>query len=296
MWCFAQWVMERMCGLWTPKVKLKAKADRNLALVLLRDAQLYNLHYAVDPTKLANHTTHPILTQLFEGQNPHDNDISSELYQASLHAPVKKPVTLTYRQVKHLKGFLVDRGHRHTATEELGDALKAARRGCRGTVPDSTPTPIKVSVFQQLAINDFSAEQALFNAFVRSSRYGKDGAHDATHMRYAYEDTKGRMRAGFGRALFYFIYKVEQEEGEPEGDEGGGNDNGGRQRFYLLACIEDLKHNQPDRHGLTSMAALPASGGAPQQIVDADPIEALMGVVYKEKEAFFVARDSCFLG
>ena len=118
-------------------------------------------------------------------------------------------------------------------------------------------------------------------------------------MRYAYEDTKGGIPAGFGRALFYFIYDGEEEELEDE-DEGDGNasDNGGKQCFYLLACIEDLKHDHPDRHGLTRMAAAPAAGGrgAPQQIIDADTIEALMGIVYKGKEAFFVARDSCFLG
>ena len=161
-------------------------------------------------------------------------------------------------------------------------------------------------MFKQLAINDFSAEQAHFNAFVRSSRYEKDGARDATHMRYAYEDTKGRMLAGFGRALFYFIYEIEEAEEEEEEeeledeDEGDGNasDNGGKQCFYLLACIEDLKLDYPDRHSLTRMAAAPAAGGhgAPQQIIDADTIEALMGIVYKGKEAFFVARDSCFLG
>ena len=118
-----------------------------------------------------------------------------------MHPPVTKPVTLTYRQVKHLKSFLTSRGHGHAATEKLEDALKDARRGRRGAVPDTTPTPIKVFVFQQLAINDLSAEQAVFNAFVRSSRYEKDGARDAIHMRYAYEDTRGRVQAGFGRAL-----------------------------------------------------------------------------------------------
>ena len=162
-------------------------------------------------------------------------------------------------------------------------------------------------MFKQLATNDFSAERALLNAFVRSSRYEKDGARDATHMRYACEDTKGRMLAGFRRALFYFIYEVEVEEEEDEEEEelededkgdGNASDNGGKQCFYLLACIEDLKHDYPDRHGLTCMAAAPVAGGrgAPQQIIDADTIEALMGIVYKGKEAFFVARDSCFLG
>ena len=53
-------------------------------------------------------------------------------------------------------------------------------------------------------------------------------------------------------------------------------------------------------HGLTWMAAAAAaaagSRGAPQRIIDADTIGALMGVVCKGKEAFFVARNSYFLG
>ena len=79
-----------------------------------------------------------------------------------------------------------------------------------------------------------SAEQAHLNTFVRSSRYEKDGARDATHMRHAHEDTNGRILAGFGRALFYFIYEVDEEVVVE--DERGGNNNGKKQRFYLLAC------------------------------------------------------------
>ena len=63
-------------------------------------------------------------------------------------------------------------------------------------------------------------------------------------------------------------------------DEGDGSYNGKKQRFYLLACIEGLKNNHPDGHGLTRMAAVPAvaAGGrdAPQRIIDADTIGALM--------------------
>ena len=48
MWSYAQWTMERMCGLWVPKVRLKQQADRNLSLALLRESQLHCLRYAVD--------------------------------------------------------------------------------------------------------------------------------------------------------------------------------------------------------------------------------------------------------
>ena len=62
--------------------------------------------------------------------------------------------------------------------------------------------------------------------------------------------------------------------------EGDGNYNGRKQCFYLLACIEDLKHDHPDGHGSTRMAAVPAvaAGGrdAPQRIFDSDTIGALM--------------------
>ena len=101
--------------------------------------------------------------------------------------------------------------------------------------------------------------------------------------------------------MVYFIYGVEEEEEEEE-DEGGGNNNSGRQRLYVLACIEDLKHGHPDGYlqGLRRIAAVPAAvasnRGASQQIIDADTIEALTRVVYKGKEASFIARNSCSLG
>ena len=99
--------------------------------------------------------------------------------------------------------------------------------------------------------------------------------------------------------MVYFIYGVEEEEEE---DEGGGNDNSGKLRSCLLACIEDLKHDHPDGHlqGLRRIAAVPAAvasnRGASQQIIDADTIEALTGVVYKGNEVSFIACDSCSLG
>ena len=40
MWSNGQWTVERMCGLWTPKVKLKFLADRNLSLAILRSIQV----------------------------------------------------------------------------------------------------------------------------------------------------------------------------------------------------------------------------------------------------------------
>ena len=194
--------------------------------------------------------------------------------------------------------FLADRGHGRATTEKLEDALKA-RHGRRGTVPDSTPTPIKVSVFKQLAIDGFSSEKVFFNAFGRSSHCEKDGACGATHMRYAYEDTNGRTLAAFGRVLLYFICKVgEAGEEEEGGDEGGGNVNGGEQRFHLLACIEDLKHDRPDGYGLARMAAVPAAaaGGrdAPQQIIDAETIEALMRLSIKGRKPSLLPATRAF--
>ena len=50
MWPYAQWTMERMCGLWVPipRAKPKQQADRNFSLSLLRDSQLHRLQYAID--------------------------------------------------------------------------------------------------------------------------------------------------------------------------------------------------------------------------------------------------------
>ena len=43
MWSYGQWTMEQMVGLWTPKVKLRSNANRNLSLAMLRTTQIYSL-------------------------------------------------------------------------------------------------------------------------------------------------------------------------------------------------------------------------------------------------------------
>ena len=115
MWPYAQWTMERMCGLWVPKVKLKQQADRNLSLALLREAQLHCLPYAVD----TQHTTddsgpsRDMVDKLFSSDLAEDADnrqvllfpschsvaynrqvYSSDDYAATLHSPVKEHLCL----------------------------------------------------------------------------------------------------------------------------------------------------------------------------------------------------------
>ncbi len=58
MWCYSQWVMERMCDLWTPKVKLKIQPSRNLSLILLRDSQIQHIRYSIHTTQLFDQTCH----------------------------------------------------------------------------------------------------------------------------------------------------------------------------------------------------------------------------------------------
>lgn len=40
--------MERMVGLWTPKVKLRSNANRNLSLAMLQTVQIYSLSLATN--------------------------------------------------------------------------------------------------------------------------------------------------------------------------------------------------------------------------------------------------------
>ena len=77
-WSYAQWTMERMCGLWVPKVKLKKQPDRNLSLALLRDAQLHCLRYAVNTQRTADNcdARHRICDDLFSSDSA-DHDIET---------------------------------------------------------------------------------------------------------------------------------------------------------------------------------------------------------------------------
>ena len=108
-WTYAQWTMERICGLWVPKAKLKQQADRNFSLALLRDAQLHYLRYAVNTQCTADNydARHRICNDPSPGDSAEDdietgNICTSEGYTATLYSPVKEHLSLILKDARFL--------------------------------------------------------------------------------------------------------------------------------------------------------------------------------------------------
>lgn len=288
MWCYSQWVMERMCGLWTPKVKLKTQPNRNLSLVLLRDSQIQHIPYSINTAQLFDQTCHPILRQLAEKVDHAEEQgvLSLRHYQASLHGSVKKKRALTWRQLCILCQFLEDC---HDYTLHIRELLRTIRSKQRGRCSDHLLTVFKVDAYQRLALNAFSVEQSLFKSFIRSFSYEKDGARDATYIRYLHwPDQSARVEGCIGRVLFFFYDKTPLDNQRSSGSEKKVVSE------YLLAFIETVQHQKDSKNGL--IRKLPSNHGTSSQIIiDADDIEGLLGIVRNGNEEYMIMRDTCFL-
>ena len=230
MWSYAQWTMERMCGLWVPRVKQKQQADRNLSLALLRDAQLHCLRYAVNTQRTtdshdARHCLYdePSLDDSAEDDIEPGNICTSDRYMATLHSLVKEHLRLALKDTRLLRAFIAaDSVGGHDSPNHdlqcLDDAIAAAVTGIRGRVPDNTPTTIDVRLWRHLAINDYAVEQQLFKAYIRCQRFERPGGRNATHVRIQYEH-EGNMVGGFACINYFFTH------------------NGGR-KFHMLANLD----------------------------------------------------------
>ena len=210
-----------MCGLWVLKVKQKQQADRNLSLALLRDSELHCLQNVVDTQRTTDDSdpSQDILDELFPSNSAEDgSDIvtsqpevyASEYYAATLHSPVKGHIDLTLKDVRLLRSFIVADSNSPANLQPLDSAISAASTGIRGRAPDDTPTSVKVRLWRHLAINDYSVEQQLFKAYIRSLRFEKQDGRDATYVRIQYEGgaPEGPRNAvgGFARINYFFVY------------------------------------------------------------------------------------------
>ena len=108
-WPYAEWTMERMCGLWVPKAKLKQQTDQNFSLALLRDAQLHCLRYAANTQLIADNcdSRNRICNDPSPGDSVEDdietgNICTSEGYTATLYSPVKEHLSLTLKDARLL--------------------------------------------------------------------------------------------------------------------------------------------------------------------------------------------------
>ena len=206
-----------MCGLWVPKVRLKLQADQNLSLALLCASQLYYLWYAVNThwqrTTDGSDSSQDILDELYPGDSAEDDlDIDThqvcalEDYTAILHLPVKEHLNLTLKDARLLRSFITFDNSDDDSNLQSLDNTKAAASTCmRGRAYNDTLTSAKVRLWRYLAINDYSVEQQLFKAYIRSLCFEKLNERDATFVRIQYKD-RGNAVGGFVRINYFFVY------------------------------------------------------------------------------------------
>jgi len=296
MWSYSQWVMERTCGLWTPRVKLKSQhTDRHLSLVTLHDTQLHFSRFAIQLGMLNDQSSPNILRLLDRSLNAESLEIFREEgvskskfqdneHRTSLHTSAGK-IRLNYAQVRALAEFL---GKDHI--EVPSDLTAVISSMHAGTIP-SRETNFKVPAFKHLRINDHQTDQALYNCFIRSKRFERIDARDATFARFG--------EGYFGRVDFFFIYELPPDRRGGEGHGSGDDSQGTNTRTLMLACHEPIRVFTEDGlyriHGGDPFRLRATARHRQTVIVDTDEIVGLVGVVYRGDKAFFVCRDSCYM-
>ena len=325
MWSYSQWTMERMCGLWVLKVKQKQQADRNLSLALLRDLQLHSLQYVVDTQRMTDDSnpSQDILDELCPGNSAEDDsDIdasqpevcASEYYTATLHSPVKGHINLVLKDARLLRSFITA-DNSPANLQPLDNAISAASTGIRGRAPDDIPTSVKVRLWRRLAINDYSVEQQLFKAYIRSLHFEKQDGRDATYVRIQYEGGApgGDAVGGFARINFFFVYDDGHKSHMLANIDIISTASVNAQLVRNIAPVRGGARGRARGRGATGSARASESGrpqaaldlsqsallfkivpGREMVIVGIDAIVALMGIVYCGQDGYLVRRDSCF--
>ena len=197
------------------------QADRNLAFALLRYSQLHCLQYVVDTQRTTDDSdpSQDILEKLFYSNSAEDEtDIdtfqpevyASEYYTATLHSPVMGHINLMLKDARFLCSFIIAYNNSRANLQPLDSAISAASTGIKGRAPDNIKISVKVHLWRQLAINDYSIEQQLFKAYIRSLRFEKHNGWDATYVRIQYEcgvpAGPGNVVVGFVHINYFFVY------------------------------------------------------------------------------------------
>jgi hypothetical protein len=206
MWSYSQWAVERMPGLWTPKVKQRATASLNLSLAMLGSALVGHLRYGADLTSSSSGVqpgttgavnedyertaklsgTSALLGRLRWSQaNDPDGDCDEQAnnnHQSTLHRKIHLPMTLNVAQLIKTKAYLDGLGLEFPpdVDYEAEISIRSHRRG--GTTTKNKKmdalTEGTVAIWKKCLLNDPNAPRGLYRACIRSAAYEKAGARD----------------------------------------------------------------------------------------------------------------------
>jgi hypothetical protein len=332
MWSYSQWTVERMFSLWTPKVKQRATASRNLSLAMLRSSWISNLGYSANLLSPSitygldwDHEWIPLMedderiTQLSRistllskiRQSPSRTDDGdrklryrqAENHQSTLHHSIGSPMRLTIIQLIKLKEYLDDLALRFPSTVDFRNEISAGvpsnrYRSMPQTKADAL-TNITVKVWQKCLLNDPNVAQGLYRAYIRSAAYEKPGARDSTYIRY----------------------EVIQESADPHGLPVSCTvGKFGRVHFFfeyecfqqtthapcslLLAWIEEIpviaEVSPAGKLYRVQQAAAKTNTADLHYLINVDSISCLAGMVFTtcgggKRAGYMIEKDSCFL-
>lgn len=308
MWSYAQWTMERMCGIWTTKVKLRSAAARNLSISLWRGQQLAMFKYAahldkrgrcirnsVDLDALADENdeiSHPgwmlILSLLCPIQQDIEEEISKRVCSSKRHEhpTLHHPATAKQSMLSRID------------TDRLRLYLKNVLD------VDESDLPIEGGTFQgklwkKCLLNDVSVEQALYRAYIRSARFEDAAARDSTYVQFDFISVVNHRNGTstqslitrFGRIQYYLVYP--DHEAIADGADKQGND-------HFIAMIQEIETEEIDTGGLSGqklyrmVRTADRTAARFRYFINVDHIRSLVAVVVHGRSEYFTSRNSCF--
>jgi hypothetical protein len=216
MWSYAQWFIERMFALWTPKVcyfrlyflcdppfacadmssqvKLKSRPSRNLSLVL-HNAQISAIRFSADltpPDDVQGITVSPLSGVDLEDEEEANSDpvLSNLLGRLASVKGLTDPdpaylasricTAEDHQATLHdnVPRLLTLDADQHNCFKDYMDSVDAS------LTPDERATKPKLTIWKKCLLNDPRNPEALGRAYIRSSANEKSDSRDSTYIRY----------------------------------------------------------------------------------------------------------------
>lgn len=309
MWAYAQWTMERMCGIWCAMVMQRSNAARNLSLNILHMQQLSMLEYAlcIDrrgrttdakgrsfgsfPESIATGGDISAIAAWQEIRNDHFQNQSDveDLIESRALTNQDTGVALHMRARSNLVIPAVE-------VVELCWHL----RQFEGVNPTSLPsnnTPYKANIWKRCKLNLNNVEGALAKSYIRSARYEDPAGRDSTYVRYIRRRIVNRRdrarsvghdtRSVFGRIQYFLSYDNNEDPEAP----------------ILLAMVKEIP-TYYTTVGSSSVSGLPSKlhwinhrhipNATDKYFIACTDILSLQAIVMMGNDMYFSERDSCF--
>lgn len=272
--------MERMVGLWTPKVKLRSNADRNLFLAMLHTTQIYSLSLATDlnlkgleddnikPTEddfdglSSSRAWQDILRriQVYNGKKEELDFVISKYLQSPYHlATLHFPKGIRSLTVPFTKALL-----------EYFDSINISISALGPFHPNHSmqKSEFMVETWSHCRLNRSGQTRTVSSSYIRCQKYQKKSGKDSSCVRYS--STSIPMKGfRYAQVQFYFSMPVYT------------NDNGLVQ--FLLALITSISVIEQG-----DLSKIDQRRKTQITVINIDDITGLVGLVRRNEDTYVV--------